>query len=85
VNDTLVCNQIDAAIDACVDGIGFGLFLSYQVESLVREGKLVYSLTDYEPAPLPVNVIYSRPRFMSTRVRAFVDRVTQDLQQVLKQ
>jgi len=85
VNDTLVCNQIDAAIDACVDGIGFGLFLSYQVESLVREGKLVYNLTEYEPAPLPVNVIYSRPRFMSTRVRAFVDRITQDLQQVLKQ
>jgi len=84
VNDTLVCNQIDAAIDACVESIGFGVFLSYQVESLVREGKLVYSLTDYEPPPLPVNVIYSRPRFMSTRVRAFVDRVTRDLQQVLK-
>lgn len=85
VNDTLVCNQIDAAIDACVEGIGFGVFLSYQVESLVREGKLVYSLIDYEPPPLPVSVIYSRPRLMSTRVRTFVDRVTRDLQRALKQ
>lgn len=85
VNDTLVCNQIDAAIDACVDGAGFGVFLSYQVESLVREGKLVYSLIDYAPPPLPVSVIYSRPRLMSTRVRAFVDRVTGDLQQALEQ
>jgi DNA-binding transcriptional LysR family regulator len=85
VNDTLVCNQIDAAIDACVEGIGFGVFLSYQVESLVREGKLVCNLTDYEPPPLPVSVIYSRPRLMSTRVRTFVDRVTRDLQRTLKQ
>lgn len=51
VADTLVCNQIDAAIDACIEGIGFGVFLSYQVESLVRQGKLAYTLADHEPPP----------------------------------
>lgn len=83
VSDTLVCNQIDAAIGACMEGIGFGVFLSYQVEHLVREGKLAYLLADYEPPPIPVNVVYSRPRLMSTRVRVFVDWITRDLQQTL--
>jgi DNA-binding transcriptional LysR family regulator len=27
------CNQIDAAIDACLQGLGFGRFLSYQVQA----------------------------------------------------
>ncbi len=84
VTDTLVCNQIDAAIDACAEGIGFGVFLSYQVESLVRQGKLAYVLVDYEPPPMPVSVVYSQPRLMSTRVRVFVDLITQDLQQALQ-
>lgn len=83
ISDTFLCNQIDAAIDACMEGIGFGVFLSYQVESLVRQGKLVYVLVDYEPPPMPVNVVYSHPRLMSTRVRVFVDWMTRDLQQVL--
>lgn len=83
VNDRLVCNQIDAAIDACTDGLGFGVFLSYQVESLVRKGKLAYVLVDYEPPPMPVSVVYAHPRLMSTRVRAFVDWITRDLQQAI--
>ena len=85
VHDVLVCNQADAAIDACVDGIGFGLFLSYQVDALMRDGKLVRCLADHVPPPLPVNVVYLRPRLMSTRVRAFVERATRDLRNVLEQ
>lgn len=84
VNDTLVCNQIEAAVDACTAGIGFGVFLSYQVESRVREGKLVYCLSDYEPPPIPVSVVYTRAHLMSTRVRTFVDWICRDLKQVLQ-
>lgn len=83
VIDSLVCNQIDAAITACTEGIGFGLFLSYQVEHLVREKKLSYVLTDYEPPPIPVNVVYAHPRQMSNRIRIFVDWITQELKEAL--
>lgn len=82
-SDTFVCNQVDVAIDACAAGIGFGLFLSYQVESLVKQKKLALVLVDYEPPPMPVSVVYSHPRLMSNRVRVFVDRITQELQQAL--
>lgn len=67
------CNQAAAATEACAEGLGFGLFLSYQVESLVRAGKLRVVLRDWEPAPLPVSVVHPDARLMPGRVRAFAD------------
>lgn len=78
--DRFVCNLIDAAIDACTEGLGFGKFLSYQVEEQVKQGRLEYVLEDFEPPPLPVSVIYPHSRLMPVRVRTFVDRITQELQ-----
>ncbi len=77
--DRFVCNLIDAAIDACTQGLGYGKFLSYQVEDLVKQGRLAYVLEEFEPPPLPVSVVYPHSRLMPVRVRAFVDRITQQL------
>jgi DNA-binding transcriptional LysR family regulator len=66
-------NQIDAALDACVAGVGPGQFLCYQVRRLLEEGKLKRLLREFEAAPLPVHVIYPHARFLSANVRAFVD------------
>jgi DNA-binding transcriptional LysR family regulator len=73
------CNQATAAVDACAAGMGFGLFLSYQVEPRVRSGDLAVVLRDYEPAPLPVSVVYPDARLMSSRLRAFVDFMKESL------
>jgi DNA-binding transcriptional LysR family regulator len=73
VEGPFLCNQAAAAVDACAAGLGFGLFLSYQVEPLVRAGKLRVVLSDFEPPRLPVSVVYADARLMSTRLRAFVD------------
>ena len=75
----LACNQAAAAADACAQGLGVGMFLSYQVEPLVRAGKLVRVLRDFEPPPLPVSVVYPDARLMSTRLRAFVDWMVEAL------
>jgi DNA-binding transcriptional LysR family regulator len=69
----LTCNQVDAAVAACRDGLGLSMFLSYQVASEVAERKLRYVLEDYEFDPVPVNVIYPHARLPSANVRAFVD------------
>ena len=79
VHGPLVCNDAAASIDACAAGLGLGMFLSYQVEPLVKQKKLVLILTDYEPPPLPVSVVYPQPKFMATRVRVFVDWMTEEL------
>ena len=35
--------------------------------------KLVRVLDDFEPAPLPVNLLYTAGRFLPVKVRAFLD------------
>ena len=69
----LSCNQVDAAMEACVKGLGLGMFLSYQVAPYRALQELRYILEDFEPAPLPVQMIYPHSKLLSTTVRAFVD------------
>ncbi len=66
-------NQAAAAVEACAAGLGFGLFLSYQIEPAVRAGKLRVVLRDFEPPPLPVSLVYADARVLSPRLRAFLD------------
>ena len=67
------CNQIAAAVSACVNGMGFGRFLSYQVQDLIGEGRLRPVLEEYEPEPWPVSLVYPGGRLVSSRVRALID------------
>ncbi len=67
------CNQALAAVEACAAGLGFGLFLSYQVEALVRAKRLNIVLEEFEPPPIPVSLVYPEARLISTRLRALID------------
>lgn len=69
----LTSNQIDTVLDACARGMGLGQFLCYQVQPLLDGGKLRRVLTAYEPAPIPIQVVYPGARLLSSNVRAFVD------------
>ncbi len=84
INDVFICNQVPATIDACLAGLGFGLFLSYQVMPLVRAGKLRIVLPDYEPPTMPVHVLYSHLKLMSVRVKSFADWIKRDLKIALE-
>jgi len=68
-----ICNLASTAVEACVAGLGFGWFMSYQVEPDVREGRLRVLLEEFEAPPLPVQIVYPDARLMSPRLRAFVD------------
>jgi len=76
-----MCNQVKASVDACVAGLGFGLFFSYQVMPWVESGELEIILSDFEPAPLPVSLVYPHTRLMAMRVRTLVDWLALDLAQ----
>ncbi|HEX6313877.1 MAG TPA: LysR substrate-binding domain-containing protein [Gemmatimonadaceae bacterium] len=73
VNGRFGVNHIAAAASACVNGMGFGQFLSYQVKDLVRQGKLRIVLEDYEPRPWPVSLLYPGGRLVSPRLRALIE------------
>jgi len=66
-------NQADPLVDACADGLGVGMFLSYQVAPLVAAGRLKLVLADYWPPPVPVSVVYPHAKLLPARTRLFVD------------
>ncbi len=47
--------------------------MSYLVDDLVESGSLVRLLEGYEPAPLPVSLIYPSQRQVPLKLRAFLD------------
>jgi DNA-binding transcriptional LysR family regulator len=79
VNGSFVCNQAAATIDACVDSLGVGTFLSYQVAPWVAQKKLKLILVDYEPPPIPLNIVYPHAKLLSARVRVFAEWATESL------
>lgn len=85
VDGPLVTNQVDAALDATVNGLGCGMFLCYQTRVAVAEGRLLLLLRDHEPPALPIHVVYPQGRLMSSRVRALLDWLVRRLRQRLAQ
>lgn len=80
-NPRLMTNSVDAAINACRDGLGIGAFLSYMVQAPVRAGELKPILRKYESEPLPIHFLYPHSKLLSARVRAFIDFAVPRLRQ----
>lgn len=73
VRGNLEFNHVAPAIDACLAGLGFGTFLSYQVAPHLAAGRLAAVLETFEPAPRPIHVVYPHARLLPARVRTFVE------------
>jgi DNA-binding transcriptional LysR family regulator len=73
VRSRMIVNTAEAAIDAAIAGLGITRVLSYQVEAARRSGVLTLALQDFEPAPLPVSLVYNQQRLLPLKLRAFLD------------
>lgn len=83
IDGPLTCNQVNASVQACIDGLGFGRFLCYQVMPAVHRGELKIVLQDFEPQPTPLSLVFLENRLLSTRVRTFVDWMAEALPESL--
>lgn len=79
VTGNLEFNQIWPAVQACVSGLGCGMFISYQVADLIRAGKLQEVLVEYETPPRPVSIVYPHARLLPARTRVFIDWMLHEL------
>ena len=82
ITSVITCNEIDTAVNACIDGLGLGMFLSYMVAPYRKTGQLKYVLEKFETEPMPVQVVYPQARLMSNKVRTFVDECVGRLRRV---
>jgi DNA-binding transcriptional LysR family regulator len=83
IHSRLVTTTAEAAIDAAKLGAGITRVLSYQVEEAVRSGELVLALEQYEPASIPVSLVYRGGGLIPLKLRAFIDFVTPRLRACL--
>jgi len=79
VHGSLRCNHLPAVVDACVAGLGCGVFMSYQVDALLKAGKLKTVLDGFEPPPRPVSLLVPQARMLPARTRAFIDWMLREL------
>lgn len=73
VSGNLEFNHVAPAVDACAAGLGFGMFISYQVAHHLADGRLQVVLEDFEAPPRPISVVYPHARLQPARVRAVVE------------
>ncbi|PRP91365.1 HTH-type transcriptional regulator DmlR [Enhygromyxa salina] len=73
VRSRLVTNTAEAAIDAAEAGLGLTRVLSYQVADAIHSGRLCRVLTEHEPEPWPVSLIYTPRELLPQKLRAFLD------------
>jgi len=73
VQPRMVTTTNDSAIAAIASGFGLARLLSYQVADLLRDGRLKAVLTEFELAPMPVNLLHREGRHASPKARAFLD------------
>ena len=69
----LVVNTAEAAIDAAAAGLGVTRVLSYQADAALRDKRLRLLLREFEPAPVPVNLVYDGQQRVTSKLRTFLD------------
>jgi len=67
----LLTNNIDASIEAAMQGLGIARLFSYHISHQLAEGKLVRVLANKDDEEIPVNLVYQGDRHQSSSVRAF--------------
>ena len=73
VNGPVCADNGDVLRSAALSGLGIALLPTFIVGADVRDGSLQQVLSDYCPPPIAINAVFPSRRFLSARVRSFVD------------
>ncbi|MDE1917724.1 MAG: LysR family transcriptional regulator [Sphingomonadales bacterium] len=73
----------EGAVDAAASGTGFVRLLHYQALEALADGRLQMVLEDFEPEPMPVNLVHVARGQMPLKMRRFLDFSTPILRQAL--
>lgn len=79
--DLVTVNDADAYVAACRAGLGIVQVPRYHVHDDLVSGRLVEILQPWRLAPMPVSVLYPAHRQLSSRLRVFIDFLTDLLRQ----
>ena len=72
---------VGSAEGACA-GIGITSAFAYHFQTALERGALTTLLAEFQPAPLPANLVYTANRFLPIKVRAFLEFAAPRLKRV---
>jgi DNA-binding transcriptional LysR family regulator len=72
ISPRLYTDSLYVARNTALAGLGVAAVSSWTVEEDIRNGKLVMLLPDWQPAPLPVHLVYPWARYYPARLRMFL-------------
>ncbi len=73
INPVILCNTAAFAYQCVLADMGIGMFTSYIAQKEIDRGTLVRVLTEYELPDKELVVAYADRKFVSSKVRAFID------------
>ena len=79
----LVVNTAEVAVDAAIAGLGVTRVLSYQADAALRGKQLRRLLARFEPAPVPVHLVFDGQQRVTSKLRAFLDHAAPRLRERL--
>jgi DNA-binding transcriptional LysR family regulator len=74
---SILVNESNAHLACVLAGLGLVHTLDFMVRPSIERGELVVVLQEYRPKPLEVFIVYPPSRQLSTKVRVFIEWVTQ--------
>lgn len=83
VHPRIAVNGAAAAVDAALRGSGLCRAMAYQVEEHLEAGRLIPLLAAFEPAPVPVHLVFHPVPRRNAALRAFLDHATPRLRAAL--
>jgi len=78
VKPRLVLVSNDDALEAVMQGSGIAK-LPFQALHFIESGKLKMILEEFEPAPRPVHIVHHEGRYVTAKIRSFIDFIAKRL------
>ncbi|MEL6554871.1 MAG: LysR family transcriptional regulator [Cyanobacteria bacterium J06621_11] len=75
--------QVDNSVairEAVLSGVGIGLTPVWLFGDLMRSPDLQVLLKDYQPQPLPIQIVYRRGRFIAAKTKCFIDYLSHEFE-----
>jgi DNA-binding transcriptional LysR family regulator len=82
VHTRLAVGSAEAAYAAARAGVGIAIAFAYQIKLAPQGEALTTVLDDFQPAPVPVSLVYAANRFLPIKIRAFLDFAVPRLKRV---
>ncbi|MFL1491383.1 LysR family transcriptional regulator [Pseudomonas antarctica] len=77
VSGAAAANETGLYIKMCLEGFGLMQLAERVVSDHLQEGRLIEVLADWQPASVPVTLLYPHQRFLSPAVRVFADWIAE--------